>query len=185
MTWGWRLAPELRARLAALPGAILDPTPTATPGSEQARASSGGGLFRSFSSEALRALGTSSRVAASLGRTAIGPAHLVLGALEVDLALRERTALTPGRVRMASSGLDEDRTPLPPRRLAGDASLRALLAALPAGAETLDVLGWVLAHGSVELRALLLRQKVTSALFERCRGVYQDPPPPTKEEGLP
>jgi hypothetical protein len=76
---------------------------------------------------------------------------------------------------MISSGLDADETPLPERTLPGDAGLVALLRALPARAETLDVLGWLLAHGSEELTALLRRQKVTPALFERCRDVYRDP----------
>jgi ClpA/ClpB-like protein len=178
-----RLGPELRARLAALPGAVLELEPAAR--EEPLPAAVSGGLFRSFSSEALRALGASARAAASLGRASIGPAHLVLGALETDAELRTRTSLSPGRVRMASSGLDEDPTPLAERRLAGDAELRALLAALPEGAETADVLGWVLSSGSAELRALLQRQKVTAALFERCRGVFQDPPTPTEASGLP
>jgi len=134
-----------------------------------------GPLFRRFSPEALRALGASSRAAASLDRPAIGPAHLALGALEADEDLRERTGLTALRLRMLSSGLDEDTTPLPERRLPGDERLRELLGALPAAAETLDVLGWMLAHGSEELTSLLRRQKVTPALFERCRGAFHDP----------
>ncbi len=172
-----RLTPELRARLALLPAAVLDlgVRPSPREGGEGLPAA--GPLFRHFSANALRALGTGGRVAAALGRDAIGPAHLVLGALEVDDELREHTALTPTRVRMACSGLDEDRTPLPERRLGGDERLRALLGEIPPGAGTLDVVGWMLARGSEELIALLRRQKVTSALLERCRGVYQDPPP--------
>jgi hypothetical protein len=169
-----RLARDLRARLALLPGAVLDPGPQTGVDDQP---SGTGSLFRNFADGTLRALGASGRAAASLGRAAIAPAHLLLGALEVDGPLREKTGLSPARVRMACSGLDEDPTPLPERRLGGDERLRALLAEVPPGAETLDVLGWMLARGSEELIALLRRQKVTPALFERCRGVYVDPPP--------
>ncbi|MSR63655.1 MAG: hypothetical protein EXS08_14585 [Planctomycetes bacterium] len=169
-----RLPGELRQRLRQLQGA--DPSAATTPSSPAATVlEAEGPLFRKYSSEALRALGASSRAAASLLRPAIGPAHLMLGALEVDEGLRERTGLTPLRVRMLSSGLDEDTTPLPARRLPGDRRLLELLDSLPAAAETLDVLGWMLAHGSEELTALLRRQKVTQALFERCRGAFRDP----------
>jgi hypothetical protein len=174
-----RIASELRARIALLPGAVLLLEATASPPGEGCLPA-GGPLFRHFSERTLRALGASGRAAASLARSAIGPAHLLLGVLEVDAELRERTGLTPSRVRMACSGLDEDPTPLPERRLGGDERLRSLLAALPPAAETLDVLGWLLEHGSEELIALLRRQKVTSALFLRCRGAYQDPPLPSR-----
>jgi hypothetical protein len=171
-----RVRPELEARLALVPGAQLAsavaPTPEHVQGAPD-RADEP--LFRRFAPAALRALGASCRAAASLGRSAIGPAHLALGSLEADEELRARTGLTPARVRMLSSGLDADDTPLPERTLPGDADLVALLRALPARAETLDVLGWLLAHGREELTALLRRQKVTPALFERCREVYRDP----------
>lgn len=170
------LSGDLRARLALLPGAVLEPEVPPAVRTDDALPVTGP-LFRHFSERALRALGASGRAAAALARPAIGPAHLLLGALEVDAELRERTSLSPGRVRMACSGLDEDPTPLPERRLGGDERLRALLAELPAGADTLNVLGWLLERGNQELVALLRRQKVTSTLFERCRGTYQDPPP--------
>jgi len=167
-----RLGPALSTRLSQVPGVrLLRPEPVDAHGFVPP----GGPLFRSYSPSALRSLGASVRAAAGLERSAIGPAHLAIGALEVDEALRERTSLTPARVRMAGTGLDEDSTPLPERRLGGDARLRAMLADLPENGETLDVLGWILTRGSEELIALLRRQKVTSALFERCRGVYQDP----------
>jgi hypothetical protein len=178
------LTPELGSRLAQLGGATLDPGPGDPPPSREAGTPvrDTGPLFRHFSQDALRALGASGKFAATLGRSSIGPAHLVLGTLEADAALRERTRLTPGRVRLACAGLDEDETPLPPRALDGDERVHELLAALPEGGGTLDVLGWILARGSAELVALLRRQKVTYALFERCRGAYQDPPRPEREE---
>ena len=170
-----RLAPELRTRLERLPDARLELRPEAAPPGEPVAAS--GPLFRHFSGDALRALGASCRSAAGLQRDAIGPAHMLIGALEVDAALRESTHLVATRVRMVAGGLDVDATPLPARRLPGDDRLRALLAALPERAETLDVMTELFVHGSEELGALLRRQKVTSALVERCRGVYRDPDP--------
>lgn len=135
-----------------------------------------GPLFRHFSPDALRSLGTSARVAAQLARKAIGPVHLLVGALEVSAELRTRTGLTAARVRLVCGALDEDTTPLPERRPGADARLVQLLEALPPQAETLDVLAWLLEHGNPELTALLRRQKVTSALVERCRGIHRDPP---------
>jgi ATP-dependent Clp protease ATP-binding subunit ClpA len=134
-----------------------------------------GAFFRSFGAEALRALAASARLAGQLGRTAIGPAHLLLGVLEASPAAREACGLTLGRARLALTGLDEDPTPLPERRAPPSAALRTLLEALPEAAQTSDVLAWLLAYGSPELTALLRRQKVTVALAERCRNVFRDP----------
>lgn len=167
-----RLPPELRERLGLLaPPAREDPGQGPGVGSIP----TAGPLFRNYSSGALQALGASARAAASFSRPAISPAHLVLGALEVDDELRTSTGLTPGRMRLLLHGLDEDRTPLPERRLAADERLGAMLAELPQGAETLEILGWLLARGGEEVNGLLRRQRVTMALFERCRGVYLDP----------
>jgi len=172
---GAELGPEVGARLALVPGlrALQGRAPAAGGGSGRS-----GPFFAAFQPETLRALGAACRAAGALERDAIGPVHLVLGALEVDADLRARTGLSAPRVRMALSGIDEDPTPLPPRRLEGDERLLALLEGVSVPAETLEILGWLLEHGSEELVALLRRQKITPALFERCRGVYHDPPPP-------
>ena len=169
---------ELRARLGALSGVELDVTAHA-PATGASGVDLGAGLFRNFTADALRALSAGARFCAGLGRDAIGPTHLGLGVLEMDPALRASTGLTAARLRLAASGIDADTTPLPDRSLGADARLRALLTELPDNAATLDVLGWLIANGSGELTALLRRQKVTPALFERCRGVYQDPDEPT------
>lgn len=168
------LADELRSRLALVPGVELSPPVPAAPADAIVPAT--GPLFRHFAPGALRALGASCKAAASLERAAIGPLHIALGTLEVDEHLCQRTGLTPARLRLVSSGLDEDATPLPERRIPGDARLLALLGELRPGAGTTEVLGWLLEHGTEELALLLRRQKVTPALFERCRGVYRDPP---------
>jgi hypothetical protein len=90
--------------------------------------------------------------------------------------VRARTGLTAARLRLACAGLDDDRTPLPPRRPDPDPRLVELLGALGAEAETLDVLAWLLERGSPELTALLRRQKITPSLVARCRGSFRDPP---------
>jgi phage FluMu protein gp41 len=132
-------------------------------------------FFRCFSPEALRALGAACRVAGELRREAIGPVHLLAGALEADPELRERTRLSAARLRLSLAGLDEDPTPLPERTVPADARLFELLSGLAPGSSTLDVLGWILSHGSEELRALLRRQKITPALHERARKAFRDP----------
>jgi hypothetical protein len=167
------LAGEAGTRLAGVAGAALAPWTSA--GAAAAPAFRAGPLLGGFSAQSLRALGASARSAASFAREAIGPAHVLLGVLEVDEGLRSELGLATGRTRMALAGVDADSTPLPPRRIAAEPRLQALLASLPAEAETLDVLAEMLARASEELKALLLRQKVTGALIERCRGTFRDP----------
>jgi hypothetical protein len=131
--------------------------------------------FRHFSAGALRGLGAACRAAGSLGRRAIGPVHLLLGCLDVDDDLCRALDLTASRLRIAVAGQDEDPAPLDPRPLQGDGPLRKLVAGLPPGAGTLEVLAELLARGNEELIALLQRQKVTTALVERCKGRFPDP----------
>jgi ClpA/ClpB-like protein len=171
----------VRSRLASILAGSLE---RSAGGGEESPAETGpvpaeGPLFRHFSPRALRALGSACRAAASLGREAIGPVHLLIGCLEADEELRARTGLDSARVRMVLSGVDADETPLPARSLEADERLHELLNGLASGAETVDILGWLLTHGPEELVALLRRQKITPALFERCRGAYHDPSPPT------
>ena len=151
--------------------------------SEDVRAHGGGEvptagpLFRDFEQDALRALGAACRTAAQLERTVIGPVHLVCGVLEVDRDLTRTVNLTAARVRLLLAGHDEDPTPLPERRISADPRLAALLEGLPNDADTLEILGEILRSGSDELRALLSRQKITRALYERARGTFRDPEP--------
>jgi len=169
------LEPSARARLEPLTGVSLGAgaEPEATEAGSTLSAS--GSLFRNYSLDGLRALGASSRAAGSLGRTSITPAHVLLGALETDQALRARTGLTASRARLALSGVDEDATPLVARDLPWSKDLTELLQELPEGAETSRMLGWLLEHGKSELVLLLQRQKVTSALFARCGTTFRDP----------
>jgi len=168
------LTGEARQRLVQLLGRSLDAVPTGA----DARSTSEP-FFRSFAPATLRALGAACRAAASLRRESIGPVHLLLGCLETDDELRASTGLTASRLRAASSGHDADDTPLPPRPLPGDERIVELLARVPPAGETADVLGWILSHGTEELRALLRRQRITPALFERCRGAFPDPARPS------
>jgi hypothetical protein len=170
------LDPRVAARLAPLADADLEAAGEAAGAAKAALlAVPSRSLFENYSQTGLRALGASARAAGTLGRTAIAPAHLVLGCLEADEGLRQRTGLTAVRARLAFAGLDEDPTPLPERNLAASGALRDLLRSLPHASGTVAVLGWFLASGSGELVALLKRQKVTWSLFERCRDAFSDP----------
>ncbi len=166
------LPPASRERLAAA-GTIAETA--GAPPEEGAPPADSAPFFGRFSPEALRALGAACRIAAGLGRSSIGPAHLLLGCLEVDGGLRATTGLSPARARLALAGQDEDETPLRARTLRADERLRELLTGLPAGADSLDVLGWMLFHGTQELRSLLRRQRITPALHERSRAAFRDP----------
>lgn len=169
------LETRARERLEPLTGVSLTAGAEEIGAAAAAPLSADGTLFRNYSAAGLRALGASARAAGSLGRRAIAPAHVLLGALEVDEGLRARTGLTASRARLALSGLDEDPTPLPSRELAWARELVELLSALPEGSETSAVLGWILERGRSELVLLLQRQKVTGALYSRCRTSFQDP----------
>lgn len=171
------LETRARERLASVPGHDLtraaESGAEATPGAPVL--TTAGTLFRDYSPESLRALGASARAAGALQRPAIAPAHLVLGCLECDEGLRQRTGLSATRARLLLSGVDEDTTPLPVRALPGSADLGELLRSLPEGSESAAVLGWFLSSSSAEVMALLKRQKVTWSLFERCRSTFRDP----------
>jgi len=137
-----------------------------------------GPLFRTFTADARRALASAARKAVELGRPSISPAHLVLGALEIDEDLRQRSGLTPAGARLALAGNDEDATPFPDRTLTAAPELVTLVEALPAGAGTAAILGWLLSHGTEEIRSLLSRQRITPALYAKAGSAFQDPAPP-------
>jgi len=134
-----------------------------------------GPLFRYFSQEARRALGAACRQAVRLGRDEISPGHLLLGCLDVEAGLGEAVGASAVRVRGLLRGLDADPTRREPRAVPVDARLRILLAALPARAGTTEILGWILANGGDEVRALLSRQRITPALLEHAGGSFTDP----------
>ena len=133
-----------------------------------------GPLFQHFNQDARQSLGAASRAASQWARKAISPAHLVFGALKADERLAQALDLRPTRIRMALGGRDEDMTPIEHRLLAPDRPMRALLAALEDGAGTISILGYLLSHGSEEIRLLLQTQRITPELFERAQGSFAD-----------
>jgi len=170
----WRtLSVEVRGRLQT-----LEPTAGPAPGGEGRNPDRH--LFAAFDETARRALGRAARAASEHRRNSISPAHLILGALEADESLTAATQLTPQAARFALADADDDPTPLPDRPLSVAEELFELLAPLPDGAGTSALLGRFLGAGSEEVRALLIRQKITPALYERAGGSFSDPdPPPT------
>ena len=70
---------------------------------------------------------------------------------------------------------DEDLTPLSTRPLDLESSLERLLSGLPRGADSLRLLGEILSEGREEVRSLLVRQKITLALYEHAQGSFVDP----------
>jgi hypothetical protein len=168
----WRALPDaIRPRMKVL-GAVAGEPPKARVELSKKR------FFGAFDNAARQTLGQAAKAAAALGRDSISPAHLILGALEADEDLRERTALTPTTARFALTDADDDPTPLPTDPIGIADELFQLFDPLPDGSETTAMLGRFLSHGPPEVRALLVRQKVTPALFERAGGSFSDPDPP-------
>lgn len=141
-----------------------------------------GPLFRHFSPTARRALSAACRAADRFQRNSISPAHLLWGCLEAEETLREEAGFTPARVHLILAGRDADDTPLEERALEPSPPFLELLSALPAGAGTMEILGEILVHGREEVRALLQRQKITSALHQRSAQAFRDPEPPRSEK---
>lgn len=134
-----------------------------------------GPLLRFFDVDARRSLSAACHQAVRLGRDAISPAHLMMGCLEtVEGGL---IGLSASRAKMFLGGRDDDSSPLPERALPFTEALLKLLAGLPEGASTADLLAAVVAQGSLELRGLLERQKVTLTLLKHTQGAFCDPDP--------
>lgn len=169
----WRsLSGEVRACLQALDSTVGPPPPRE--GRNTSRH-----LFAVFDDTARRALGRAARAASEHHRDAISPAHLILGVLEADDSIAAATRLTPQAARFALTDVDDDPTPLPERPLPVAEELFELFAPLPDGAGTSAMLGRFLGEGTEEVRALLIRQKITPALYERAGESFSDPEPPS------
>jgi ATP-dependent Clp protease ATP-binding subunit ClpA len=134
-----------------------------------------GPLFQTFSTAAKRAASQAAHEALRLERAAISPAHLLLGALEVDEDLRAASGLTPSRARARLAGADHDPTPPAVRAVPPTDALLAFLRGADAGADSLALLAHLLDAGSDELVQLFTRQKVTSAAVARARAGFGDP----------
>jgi len=138
-----------------------------------------GPVLKRFTQAARRGLSAAGRVADRLERRSISPAHVVVGSLEVSPELVERSGLSANRASLVLAGRDADENEPPVRPLPVDEELREHLVALPSGGGTGSVLARLVEAGSEELRALLARQKITTALVEHARGAFRDPAPPT------
>jgi len=132
-----------------------------------------GPLFRFFAQEARKALGAACRQATRLDRDEISPVHLVLGCLSVDDEFDGAA-----RVRSLLRGHDTAPSRRARREIPADAGLRRLLGTLPTRAGTVQILGWIIAHGGDEVRALLHRQRITPKLLEHAGKSFEDPATP-------
>lgn len=134
-----------------------------------------GHLFRAFANATRQALVVAARAAAAATEPSIGPARLLVAALEADAALAEVAGLPARRARVAIEGRAVDLSPPPARLLPPDSCLLDFLARLPEGAGSLDVAEAVLEDPGSELAQVFGRQKVTPHLLERARAAYDDP----------
>ncbi|MEX1026196.1 MAG: Clp protease N-terminal domain-containing protein [Planctomycetota bacterium] len=129
------------------------------------------GVLAALSPDARRALGAACRRAVRHDRDAITPAHLLLGALDVETG----EDLRRERIALALGGLDADLTPLPAAALALDDVLREILTRLPAPIDTVAILERVLSDTRAELTLLFVQERVTPALVARVGTAYGDP----------
>ncbi len=134
-----------------------------------------GALFRSFSEDAKRLLSAAGKLARQQEHAAISPGHLLLASLAWNMALERAAGLPPSRVRMALRGRLADLTQPPNRPLPLDDSAEAVLAGLAPGATTLKLLASLHAGPTPELAQVLMRHKLTPALFERAGASFDDP----------
>jgi len=134
-----------------------------------------GPLFRSFDEDAKQALLRAARLAQGERHDAIGPAHLILAALQAHAELEAAAELSHVRARHLLRGRMADETPPRGGPLPADDALTAFLEGLAAGASSLDLLSRYHAGGTAELAGLLTRHRVGPALLERARGAYTDP----------
>lgn len=170
------LPADVRADLAS--AGLVAAAPPRDPQAPRAPSPETGGesLFRRFSQPAKRAASQASREASAARETSIGPARLVLACLRVEPELEGTCGLSGARARAALAGRSADPEAPAARPLDLDPALVDFLEALPAGADSLDLLVACHRAAGPELGELLARHKVTEALLERSRGAFADPP---------
>jgi len=134
-----------------------------------------GHLFHAFTSDARKMLVAAARDATRAGEPSISPARLLLACLQADRELGELCGLTSHRARLLLDGRTTDPTPAPQRELPADPLLTAFLAALPAGAGSIDVALHLLREPKHELAQILLRQKVGEERLIAAREAFSDP----------
>ena len=147
----------------------------AGPAGEDSPGAAGPALFKVFSPASRRALSAANRLAAGERRSAISPAHLLLGCLMEDARLAESLGFSFHRARSLLGADTADESAPIPRRLPADPALISFLGGLPHGSDSLALLARFLAGGTPELAQILVRSRVTPALLERARGAFRDP----------
>lgn len=155
---------------------IQDHVPSLPPLAAEAEAPpalGGASPFADFSGNGKQALARANHAAAALGARAIGPVHLILGALAVDdQALTGEVRAT--RLRAAWSDLHEDASPAPAPAPPSEAFLN-FLEGLPAEADSLVCLTALQAKGPAEVNEILVRNRITAAFLERAATAFGDP----------
>ena len=134
-------------------------------------------VFKSFDNDAKRSLGAACRVAASLRRERISPAHALVACLDVDGSLGERLDCSTAAARRAVAGADDDLTPVGADPLELEPEFAAFLSSLSPTGDSCEVLRLILRRTEGELRLLLAQQRITEELMERVEGRFRDPEP--------
>ena len=157
---------------AAEPAAPAAPAPPGEPAVLEE-----GPLFRATTDEARKLLSHAAKLADEGLRAerAIGPAHIVIAALDLDRERARRAGLSAGRARLALTGRTVDDARPPERALPPSESLVAFVARLPAEAGSLAMLATFASRGTAEVRHLLQRHRVTASLLERAALSFADP----------
>src|SRR5688572_10553402 len=134
-----------------------------------------GGLFRTYSEGAKKALSAAARLARQEHSEAIGPAHLALACLLEEPELARERGLSASRARMLFRGRFSDPTPTDQRALPPDDAFERFLSGLPLGSGSLELLARFHAGGTPELAQLLERHRLIPTLLQRSAGAYADP----------
>ena len=135
-------------------------------------------VFKSFDNDAKRTLGAACRVAASLRRDRISPAHIAVACLDVDRSLGSRVGCSSAAARRAMAGSDDDTTPVSSEPLELDPEFNGFLEGLSAAGDSCEVLRRILHRSDGELKLLLAQQRITEELMERIEGRFHDPATP-------
>jgi hypothetical protein len=163
------LPDDLRAEVVEAGYRAGDPT------AAQAPAAVPGGLFRTYSESAKKALSAAARIARQEKSEAIGPAHLALACLLEEPELARKRGLSASRARMLFRGRFADPTPTERRALPPDEVFERFLAGLQEASGSLALLARFHAGGTPDIARLLARHRLIPALLERTAGAFSDP----------
>ncbi len=170
--------PTLTGIHRALPPANWPSAPKMqVPGQAGTQLESDGHLFQGLGPSTKRALVYACRAAQQAEEMFIGPLRLLVGSLEADSGLTEACHWTAAKVRASTRQLDQSEPEGDPEPLGPADDLRCVLTELKPGGDSLDLLALTLSTGSVELRALFGRHRITPMLVQKARGAFSDPTP--------